>query len=65
MTTSTHLAPDHCYVCGHEAHSDTTPTGGHRFWPNAAAAVEFVTEGRKQRTTYSPEAAYVAQHRPY
>lgn len=40
-TTPAHLAPDACYVCGGQPHADTTPTGGHRFWSNAAAAAEF------------------------
>lgn len=54
-----HQHPDACYVCGHKSHPETT----HRFWSNADAAVEFAALDAGRH--WSPEAAYVAQHRPY
>lgn len=41
MTTPAHLHPDNCYVCGHGPHEDTTHKGGHKFWTNHEAAMEF------------------------
>lgn len=65
-----HLAPGHCYVCGGPEHDDTTPMGGHRFWSNKDAEAEFRDQDRLTIPVYSngtttPEANYVAQHRPY
>lgn len=65
IAAASHLAPDRCYVCGGVRHSDGTGSGDHKFWPNADAAAHFAREDRKQRATFSPEAAYVAEHRPY
>lgn len=53
-----HLLPTACYVCGGQPHP-TTPL--HAYWSNAQAAVDLA----EPQTAYSPEAAYVAQHRPY
>lgn len=67
-TTPEHLAPENCYICGWPPHADTAPDG-HNFWSNAAATEHFAQE--PQITPVypgghtSPEAAYVAQHRPY
>ena len=69
-TPGSHLAEDRCFVCGDTEHSDQTAQGGHRFWSNADAAAEARDADRRTRVRYStgettPEAAYVAQHRPY
>ncbi|MEN4397472.1 hypothetical protein [Mycolicibacterium conceptionense] len=65
MATPAHLAPQNCFVRGGAAHADTD----HTFLFNAAA----LTEAREdnQRTVHrypdgetSPEAVYVAEHRP-
>jgi hypothetical protein len=59
--------PDACYVCNHGPHA----TGAHEYVSNAAAEAHFAAEDAKmQAPVYSsgartPEAAYVAQHRPY
>lgn len=67
-TTPAHLAPENCYICGGAPHDDTA-NAGHTFWSNTDAAKHFA---RDRQTTHvypggetSPEAAYVAQHRPY
>lgn len=71
MTTS-HQAPDACFVCGGTDHGATfTETGkGHNFWSNADAKAEFAAADAQTTVRYSdgtttPEANYVAQHRPY
>lgn len=56
--TPRHLRPGNCYVCGSEPHADRD----HKFWSNADAARDFRSESR---VDYSPEAAYVAEYRPY
>ena len=56
-----HLSPSRCYVCGGEKHP--TQPGGHRFWSNRDAAAEFAALAAGRH--WSPEAAYVATHRPY
>lgn len=65
-----HLAPHLCYICGGGPHADTTASGGHRFWSNAEARAEFRRPDRQKSVGYpagetTPEAAYVAEHRPY
>lgn len=70
-----HLAPDRCYVCGgtEAEHEPRIANGGmtsHSFWSNADAAAEFGAEEHRTRVRYAngvstPEAAYVAEHRPY
>ena len=67
---ASHLTPENCYVCGGEDHADTTASGGHKFWSNAEAQAEFREQDRRTKVRYSsgattPEAAYVAEHRPY
>lgn len=57
-----HLAPENCYVCGGEPHGDGTAPSGHKFWSNKDAAEAFA---REPIPNYSPEAAYINQHRPY
>lgn len=69
-TTPPHLRTDHCFVCGQSKHVDGTSRGGHRFWSNADAQSEARATDRRTTVSYSsgattPEAAYVAQHRPY
>lgn len=71
-STPEHLLPDHCYVCGCQNHGDTfTRTGeGHNFCSNADAERHFKDEAPHQSVRYSsgattPEAAYVAEYRPY
>jgi hypothetical protein len=69
-TTPPHLAGHRCYVCGGEPHADTTASGGHQFWSNAAAVSEFRERDLHSSAVYPggvtmPEAAYVAEHRPY
>lgn len=66
-STPQHLAPERCFLCGGEEHE---PTDEHKFWSNAAAMAE--ARSRDTATTHvfpsgatSPEAEYVAQHRPY
>lgn len=61
-TTPAHLLPSACYVCGHAEHEDTTL---HRYWSNAAALAEAREHDAKVRLARTPEAAYVAEHRPY
>lgn len=68
--TPAHLRPENCFVCGGAEHEDTTDTGGHRFWSNAAAEAEAREADRRTTARYSngettPEGAYVAEHRPY
>lgn len=61
-----HLRPDSCYICGGAKHPETD----HAFWSNTDAEKEF-REAYPRRGRYSyneadtPEAAYVAEHRPY
>lgn len=62
--TPAHLKPEACYVCGHGEHPDGTANGGHRFWSNTAAEAANA-DLFDQPTVHSPEAAYVAEHRPY
>lgn len=66
--TPAHLKPDACYVCGHGQHGQSP--GQHPYWSNADAAAEFAAEDAKRTVRYAngaatPEAAYVAEHRPY
>lgn len=56
--TPAHLAPEACYVCGGAAHQPTT----HNYTSNADAEAWFAYQ---PPTDYSPEAAYVAEYRPY
>jgi len=67
-TTPQHLTPENCYICGWPPHADTDPAG-HTFCSNAAAAEHFTKEPPVTHMypggQTSPEAAYVAQHRPY
>lgn len=49
-----------CYVCGGGPHK----TGFHTYWPMSEAHAEFAKDA-KNPGNYSPEAAYVAEHRPY
>lgn len=65
MAVPAHLEPDSCHICGGKKHP---PAGesGHTFWSNAEAEKHFAEEDRRMSpVNYSPEAAYVAQHRPY
>lgn len=66
MATSAHPAPQNCFICGGAAHADTD----HTFWSNDAALAEARERDRLTVHRYaggetSPEAAYVAEHRPY
>lgn len=64
--TPAHLAPENCYICGAKPHPDGDPAqDGHHFWSNSDAAADFAEQDRQNRSTYSPEVAYVAEHRPY
>lgn len=65
MATPAHLAPQNCFICG-GAHADTD----HKFWSNDTALTEAREHDRRTVHRYpggetSPEAAYVAEHRPY
>lgn len=65
MATPAHLAPQNCFVCGGAAHADTD----HTFLSNAAALTEAREHDRLTVHRYSggetsPEAVYVAEHRP-
>lgn len=63
-----HVEDEPCYVCDHGPHKGYDPESnprGHNYWPKSAAAAEFAAEDAKNQSSYSPEAAYVAQHRPY
>lgn len=60
---------DRCFICGGPPH-DKVDGEGHEFWSNADAQTQAQTADRRTRVTYpggqaTPEAAYVAQHRPY
>ncbi len=66
MATPAHLAPQNCFICGGAAHADTD----HNFWSNAAALAKAREHDRRTEHRYpggetTPEAAYVAEHRPY
>lgn len=62
MSTPQHLLPESCYVCGKGKHDDNDD---HNYWSNADAARYFRSEWMAADLTYSPEAAYVEEHRPY
>lgn len=62
-TTPAHLTPNACFVCGEQSHADTTKSGGHKFWANHEANAHFCEPDGQG--AYSPEATYVATHRPY
>jgi len=57
-----HLLPENCYICGgsSEEHASTV----HKFWSNDEAERYFYLLDHQNRSTHSPEAAYVAEHRP-
>lgn len=60
-----HQLPSSCHVCGSEAQPDTgRPRCGH-YLTNAEA--DAAAREHDRRTTFgrTPEAAYVAEHRPY
>lgn len=56
-----------CFVCGGPQHPDQpiTPTSGHRYWSSADALAEARADDRRMRLARTPEAAYVAEYRPY
>lgn len=62
-------AQDSCFVCGGGQHPDATADGGHRFFSIAEAQREANELDRRTSVTYAdgqttPEAAYIAEHRP-
>jgi hypothetical protein len=60
--TPKHLHPASCYICGQVSHK---PTETHDFISNFDMEREMQAETDERRSTYSTEAAYVSQHRPY
>jgi uncharacterized Zn finger protein (UPF0148 family) len=69
MTTShtlpVHQRPSSCYVCGTPAAETTGRPSCAHDWTNAEALAEAREHDRQVRLARTPEAAYVAQHRPY
>lgn len=63
--TPAHLLPDACFVCGGrpEAHRESG-SAPHRYWSNADALAEAEAYDARM-VVRSPEAAYVAEYRPY
>lgn len=55
MPTPIHLQDHRCYICGGEAHADTTAQGGHKFWRNDDA----VHLSLRTTTDYDVAARYV------
>ena len=62
-----HRAPGRCFICGGKPHD---AGAGHAFWSNAEAQTQAQEVDRRSRVTYpsgqaTPEADYIARHRPY
>lgn len=60
---------DSCFVCGGGQHPDATADGGPRFLSIAEAQRDADELDRRTSVTYAdgqttPEAAYIAEHRP-
>lgn len=62
MAVPQHLEDHRCFMCGGEEHPDRTGGDGHKFISNREALAWF---NKQPVPDYSPEAAYVAEYRPY